>query len=328
MFRFGGIPATAGSLMLLILAAVACSTSDADTPDGGASDARASDARTSDARTSDARTSDARTSDAQTSDAQTSDAVVPDAGAGGPDASERDGDLFDGSLRPDQGGGGHALPVNLGQAEQFAVLAKTAISTVPESMIVGNLGISPAAATFITGFSLTADATNVFATSTQVVGQVYAANYAPPTPANMTQAISDMELAFTDAAGRAPDVTELGAGDIGGFTLGPGVYKWGSGLLLPTNVVLTGAPTDVWIFQIAGGLTVSEGVAVILEGGARSENVFWQVSGAVDLGTTAHLEGTLLAQTLIRLHTGASVNGRLMSQTMINIESSTVVAPE
>ena len=131
------------------------------------------------------------------------------------------------------GGSGPPLPVNLAAAGDFAILAKTGISTVPTSAVTGNLGISPAAATFITGFSLTADATNVFSTSTQLTGKAYAADYTAPTPSNLTTAVSDMQIAFTDAAGRAPDVTELGAGNIGGMTLAPGVYKWGTGLLDP-----------------------------------------------------------------------------------------------
>src|SRR5437764_13594322 len=116
------------------------------------------------------------------------------------------------------------------------------------------------AATFITGFSLVADSTNAFSTSAQVTGKVYAADYAVPTPANLTTAVADMQLAFTDAAGRAPGVTELGAGNVGGMSLGPGVYKWGTGLLIPRDVTLTGSATDVWIFQIAQDLSISNGV--------------------------------------------------------------------
>ena len=59
-------------------------------------------------------------------------------------------------------------------------------------------------------------------------GKIYASNYAPPTPSIMTTAVSDMETAYTDAAGRTlPDYTEIGAGNIGGMTLAPGLYKWG-----------------------------------------------------------------------------------------------------
>lgn len=218
-------------------------------------------------------------------------------------------------------------PVDLGTAGDFVILAKTGISTVPISAITGDIGVSPAAASYITGFSLSADSTNVFSTAPQVVGRVYAANYEPPTPSNMTTAVSDMERAFTDAAGRAPDVTELGAGDIGGMTLEPGVYAWGTGLLIPTDVTLNGDETAVWIFQIAGDLTLSNDKDVALEGGALAKNIFWQVSGQVTLGTTAHLEGIVLSQTAITLGTGASVNGRLLAQTAVDIDSSTVVEP-
>jgi len=219
------------------------------------------------------------------------------------------------------------LPVNLGSAADFVILAKSGVSTVPTSAVTGDIGLSPAAASYITGFSLSVDASTTFATSSQVTGRVYAADYADPTPARLTMAVSDMELAFTDAAGRAPDTTELGAGNIGSMTLGPGVYRWGTGLLVPTDLTLSGSSTDVWVFQVAQDLTFSGGVQVILAGGALPENVFWQVAGQVDLGTSSHLQGSVLTQTAIHLETGASVDGRLLAQTAVDIDGSTVVAP-
>jgi hypothetical protein len=222
---------------------------------------------------------------------------------------------------------GSLLAVNLGTAGNYVILAKSGISTVPTSAVTGNLGISPSAASYITGFSLTAYSTNVYSTSPQVIGDVYASNYAAPTPSNLTTAVADMMLAFTDAAGRAANVTELGAGNIGGMTLTPGVYKWSSGLLIPTSITLAGAATDVWIFEIAQGLTVSNATNVVLSGGAVPSNVFWQVSGDVSLGTTVQFAGVILGKTAIALGTGASVKGRLLAQTAVSIESSTVTAP-
>jgi hypothetical protein len=227
----------------------------------------------------------------------------------------------------DDPGGDDGTPVELGTAGDFAILTKSGVSTVPASAITGDVGVSPAAATYITGFSLTVDATNAFATSAQVTGKLYSSDYASPTPANLTASVGDMESAYTDAAGRAPDVTELGAGDIGGMTLAPGVYKWGTGLLIPTDVTLDGSVSDVWIFQIAGDLTMSSATKVTLTGGARASNVFWQVAGIVDIGTTAHVEGIVLTQSAIALRTGASINGRLLAQTAVDIDSSTVVQP-
>ena len=219
-----------------------------------------------------------------------------------------------------------ALAVNLRTAGNFVILAKTGISTVPTSRVTGNMAVSPAAATFITGFSLTAPPT-ASSTSPQVVGLVYAADYDAPTPSNLTTAIGDMQLAFTDAAGRAASVTELGAGNIGGMTLTAGVYGWGTGLLIPTDLTLTGNATDVWVFQIAQNLTVSNAVNITLAGGALPKNVFWQVSGSVTLGTTSHFEGVVLSQTGISLGTGASINGRLLAQTAVSLDSSTVTQP-
>ena len=221
----------------------------------------------------------------------------------------------------------NAGSVNLGRAGGFAILAKSGISTVPTSDIVGNIGVSPISATAITGFSLIADSTNVFSTATQVTGKVYAADYAVPTPSNMTTAVSDMERAYTDAAGRAAGVTELGAGNIGGMTLGRGVYKWGTGVLIPSDLTLNGSSNDVFIFQIAQGLTVSSGTQINLTGGALAKNVYWQVAGAVDVGTTAHIEGVVLTKTAVALHTGATMEGRLLAQTAVTLESSTVLEP-
>jgi hypothetical protein len=218
-------------------------------------------------------------------------------------------------------------PVVLGTAGNYVILAKSAISTTGVTAVTGNLGLSPAAASFITGFSLIADATNVFSTSSLVTGQVFAADYAVPTPTNLTTAVLDMMTAYTDAAGRAPDVTELGAGNIGGMTLTPGTYKWGTGVLIPANVTLSGGPNDVWIFEIAQDLVMSSGVRINLLGGAQAKNIFWQVFGIVDLGTTAHFEGIALVQTAITLKTGATVNGRLLAQTAVTLDAATVVQP-
>ncbi|MDO8721370.1 MAG: ice-binding family protein [Syntrophales bacterium] len=218
-------------------------------------------------------------------------------------------------------------PVVLGMAGNYVILAKSGISTVPTSAITGNLGLSPAAASFITGFSLVADASGVFSTSAQVTGNVYASDYAVPTPANLTTAVSNMEAAYTDAAGRAHDYTELGAGNIGGMTLPPATYKWSTGVTIPTDVTLNGGPNDVWIFQIAQGITQASATKVILTGGALPKNVFWQSFGVVALDTTAHMEGVILAQTAITLKTGASANSRLLAQTAVTLDANTVTQP-
>lgn len=222
---------------------------------------------------------------------------------------------------------GPGQSVDLGMAGDFAILAKSGVSTVPISAITGDVGVSPAAATFLTGFALILDSSNQFSTSTQVTGHLFAADYAPPTPANLTTSVLNMETAFTDAAGRAPGVTDLGAGNVGGMTLAPGVYKWGTGLLIPTDLTLNGSATDVWIFQVAQDLTVSTATDVVLTGGALAKNVFWQVTGLVDIGTTAHLEGIVLCATGITLGTGASVHGRLLAQTAVVLDGNTVVEP-
>ena len=226
------------------------------------------------------------------------------------------------------GSGGHGpAPVVLGTAGTYVILAKSGVSNVPTSAITGNIGVSPITSTALTGFSLTLDGSGTFATSPQVTGNLYAADYTSPTPANLTTAIADMMTAYTAAAGRTlPDYTELGAGNIGGLTLAPGLYKWGTTVLIPTSVTISGGANDTWIFQIAGGLTQSSATSVTLTGGALAANVVWQVFGAVDIGTTAHMEGRILSQTSIVLRTGAVANGRLLAQTNVTLDGNTVVA--
>jgi len=217
-------------------------------------------------------------------------------------------------------------PVQLGMAGNYAILAKAAISNVPTSAITGNLGLSPAAASYVTGFSQT-KAGNHW-TSPQVIGGIFAADNDPPTASDLTTAVANMLTAYTDAAGRSsPDFVNLGAGAIDGLTLVPGLYNWQSTLTIPSDVTLAGAANDVWIFQISGDLKLAAAKAMTLSGGARAENVFWQVAGAVDFGTTSHSEGIVLCKTAITLGTGASINGRLLAQTAVNIASSTVTEP-
>jgi hypothetical protein len=221
----------------------------------------------------------------------------------------------------------HQAPVLLGSAGNFVILAKTGVSTVPTSAITGDVGVSPAATSYLTGFSLTKVGT-ISATSPQVTGSLYGADMTPPTNTKLTTAVLDMQAAYTDAAGRpTPDFTNLGGGTIGGLTLAPGLYKWGSSVMITTDVTISGSANDVWIFQMSGDLLMSAAKRITLSGGAQAKNIFWQVAGQAIIGTTAHFEGIILSQTAISLQTGASMNGRALAQSMVALDSSTVTQP-
>lgn len=219
-------------------------------------------------------------------------------------------------------------PVELGMAGDFVILAETGISTIPNSAITGDIGVSPAAASYITGFSLILDASGLFSTSTQVDGRVYAADYFPPTPTTMTTAISDMETAYAEAAARPnPDFVNLLSGNISGQSLAPGIYKFNGGVTINTPVILSGAHDDVWIFQISEGINMAPNASIILGDGAQAKNIFWQTFGPVMLGTDSHFEGIVLSSTAIILSNGASVNGRLLAHTAINLDQNIVSQP-
>ena len=83
----------------------------------------------------------------------------------------------------------------------------------------------------------------------------------------------------------------------------------------------------MWIFQVAGTLDQANATRVTLAGGALAKNIFWQVAGAVTIGTTAHFEGVVLAKTLVAVNTGASVNGRLLAQTAVTLQMNAVTQP-
>ena len=213
--------------------------------------------------------------------------------------------------------------VDLGLAGNFVVLSKSGITNVYKSTITGDIGSSP-----ITGAA-------ILVTCAEVTGTIYSVDAAGPLPCTvnnatrLTLAVGDMQTAYTDAAGRSnPDFVNLGAGDIGGMTLTPGLYNWSSTVIVPTDITISGGPNDVWIFQVAGTLTMSSAVRVTLAGGAQAKNIFWQTAGAVTFGTTSHFEGNILSQTGINLQTGATINGRLLAQTAVTLQMNTVTQPQ
>jgi len=214
-------------------------------------------------------------------------------------------------------------PVKLGSAGTFALLSKSGITNVYASAITGDVGASP-----ITGAAIGLTCGEMKA------GILYTVDAAGPLPCSvtaatlLTSAVSDMETAYRDAAARKlPDYINLGAGEIGGKTLKPGLYKWGTSVSISTNVTLNGGPTDVFIFQIAGGIKQASATRVNLTGGVLAKNIFWQSAGDVSIGTTAHFQGVVLAKTLIAVKTGASVSGRLLAQTAVTLQQNAITQP-
>jgi hypothetical protein len=215
-------------------------------------------------------------------------------------------------------------PVDLGLAKNFAGLSKAGITDVPSSLITGNIGASP-----ISGAA-------IGVTCAEVTGNIYAVDAAGPAPCSvidpvmLTTAVSNLETAYTDAAGRPAGVgpnLNLGAGTVAGQTLVPGTYTWGSNVTITTDLTLNGGPNDTWLFQITGTLAMSPNMRVLLSGGALAKNIFWQVSDSVTLGTGSHFEGNILAQTNIAMNTGASINGRLLAQTGVSLDQNTIIIP-
>ena len=217
--------------------------------------------------------------------------------------------------------------VNLGSAGNFVILSNSGITDVSSSAITGNIGA------YFTGASITATDGNF---CDEVTGTIYTIDAAGPAcrlidASKLLQASSDMGTAYTDAAGRhtSKGLLNIGAGNIGGLTLTPGVYTWGTGVTLPfgTNVTLNGGANDVFIFQVAQTLTTGDATQIILTGGAQAKNIFWVVGETVALGAGSQFQGNILGATDITLLAGASVTGRLMAGTDVTLITNAVTQP-
>src|SRR5579859_7203469 len=202
-------------------------------------------------------------------------------------------------------------PVSLGSAASFAVLAGSTVTSTGNSQVTGDLGVSPGTA--VTGFP------PGIVTGTMHAGGVAAA-----------QAIADLTTAFNDAAGRTVAPVTV-AGNIGGQTLAPGLYKSTSSLAISSGDLTLDAQGDanaVFIFQIASTLTTTTGRQVILAGGAQASNIFWQVGSSATLGTNSVFKGTIMADQSVTLTTGATLDGRALARIAgVTLESNVITKP-
>lgn len=219
------------------------------------------------------------------------------------------------------------MSINLGTAEEFVILAKTGVSTTGTTAVIGNIGVSPVSASYITGFGLIMDSGNTFSTSSLVTGHLFASDYAVGTPAYLTTAIADVMIAYNDGAGRTADYTELYTGDLSGKTLTTGVYMWSNDVLINTDLTLNGSSTQVFIFQIAGTLTMAANTQIILTGGLLAENIYWVVADTVAIGVGSDFQGIILAMTNVSMGTGSSIMGMIYAQTSVSLDATSVTKP-
>ena len=223
-------------------------------------------------------------------------------------------------------------PVVLGDAGNYALFSNAGMSSSPDSVITGDVGVGPGVTStaITTGFTKALDSSGEFATAPQVTGRIYAFDYASPTPAYVSSSSADMGIAYDDARGRLnPDGVNLGGANLAGLTLSPGLYKWSTGITLAVNtsVTLNGGPNDVWILQVAGDLTTGANSNVVLTGGAVPENVFWQIDTALTVGANSSFKGVVLTGTAVTLGNLSVINGRLLAKTAITMDANPITKP-
>ena len=200
-------------------------------------------------------------------------------------------------------------PVALGAAATFGVLAGPTVTSTGATTVNGDLGVSP-------GNTVTGAPT---VNGTLHLGDAVAA-----------QAQLDLTTAYNDAAGRTVGAVAV-AGNLGGLTLTPGLYKSTSSLEISSGDLTLDAQGNanaVFIFQMASTLTTTAGRQVILSGGAQAANVFWQVGSSATLGTTSVFKGTILADQSITLTTGATLDGRALARSAaVTMDANIVTIP-
>ena len=213
--------------------------------------------------------------------------------------------------------GCHMAPVALGAAAAFAVLAGSTVVSTGATAITGDLGVSPGTA--VVGFP-----------PGILNGVIHSAN------GTSALATADLTTAYNEAAGRVqlPDCVSYQfsvAGDLGGRTLTPGIFKSADSLEITSGDLTLDARGEVgavWIFQMATTLSTTAGRKVILAGGASAANVFWQVGTAATFGSTSVFQGTVMADQAITLETGATLNGRVLARiAAVSLDSNVIVKP-
>lgn len=224
--------------------------------------------------------------------------------------------------------------VDLATAGDFAIFAQSGITTTGGSTVNGDMGINPAAAASITGFALVLDGGGQFSTSSQVfapgpsfpaqLGQVFAPDYAVPTPAKVVQASIDLIAAYNDAIGRTPDSTSAG-GDIASdspLTAGL-VYRYtGASSITAGPLTINGSASDGIIIQVQGTLDIQDDI--LLVGGILPENVYIVASGQITIFPGVTVNGEILGATGIAMQAGAILNGRALAQTAVTLINNTI----
>lgn len=202
--------------------------------------------------------------------------------------------------------------VNLGTAGSYAVLAGSTVTNTGNSMIYGDLGLSPGSS--VTGFP-----------PGQVVNGAQHVH-----DAAALQAQNDLTTAYNDAAGR-PTSADVTGQDLGGMTLTPGVYQSLSSMGLTGTLTLNaqGNPDAVFIFQAGSTMIAETGSAVVLLNGASACNVFWQVGSSATLRTSSQFVGTIMALTSTTLETTATLQGRALARNgAVTLDDNVITAPK
>jgi hypothetical protein len=208
--------------------------------------------------------------------------------------------------------------INLGSAGSFAVMATASITSTGPTLINGDVGLDPGTSQGIP--------------PPQVNGTIHVNDSV------IVKAQADLLAAYNDAVSRSTNAQTL-PGNMGGLTFTPGLYVNSTSVLIsgagPNNILTLdaqGDPNAIFIFKMGSTLTTAPGSQVVLAGGAKAGNIFWQVGTSATIDTTTIFKGDVLAATTITVNTGAAVEGRIFAgaaggQGSVTVNAGTVTVP-
>ncbi|MBC7537306.1 MAG: DUF3494 domain-containing protein [Bacteriovorax sp.] len=212
-------------------------------------------------------------------------------------------------------------PIKIGLAENFSILAYANIYSIPNSSIDGKVGLLPGTRgqIILDPIEVKGGAQDILASDDEATSTIF-----------LNNAIADMVTAYKEAVTITPDNDKIGlyGGELSGKILATGCYKWSGDLVIKNDFTIEGSDTDVWIFKISANFKVASDVHLTLRGGAKAQNIFWQVAGGAVLGSGSVMAGTIIAQQSVEMKNQSLLTGRVFAKNgYINLDQATINKP-
>lgn len=155
--------------------------------------------------------------------------------------------------------------------------------------------------------------------------------YAIPVVATAAAA-ADLNVVFNYLNTLPADIELLYPAQFGNnLVLTPHTYELNAATSLTDTLYLNalGDENAVFVIKINGALTTSTYAKVVLMNGAQAKNIYWLVSGALEINDYSIINGTIVVNNgAIDLKTGTTLNGRALTNSgAVNVSAVNVQIP-